>query len=584
MGTRTTRWVVSVVGILAFLAPFALGEAAADRGVKGISSGGALAAPPLGSKGTSWAILIGVGKYDEHPAIANLKYTLPDVKGLYDVLTGEGGFPKENVYLMCDDVDDPKEQPRQNRIFARLNATLRLPKKEDVILVYFAGHGIEADGKTYLLPSDATMTQLKTSSIPLSFLRERLEACAAEKKFLILDACHSGQGRNANRLSAAMAREIEGMENAKGIVTLSACTLDQQSFEWEEMGHGVFTYFLMRGLRGAADRDGNKIVGALELSNYVSERVSRWAADRQMIQTPMFVGEITGDIALMRGVGGLVGEGDGRPGGKGGGTEAGGSGIVWGSIVLVAVLVAAVVMLLRRRPERASAIPAAKLVVPSLVGPGRKVFVFAKPSLTFGRDSVDRCANDVALRLLPTGKAGDANFDNTAKIPRVAGMFELRRDGAYLRRLSDKTLAVDGQPLADTEQKLHSNSVVSVAGVLELQVKAFRVGAADGPVGALRISRIDNAENHEYVLMREAISIGADESGVVVIGNGPKRVGKLAFADGSFWLSCKPDSGVCVDAKPVAGKRVPLAHGHAIDAQGCKILFETVAPDDFKEL
>ena len=108
-----------------------------------------------------WAILIGVGKYEDHLAIANLRYAVADGKSLYEALTSRGGFPKENVVAMWDDTNDPRHLPTRSNIIAQLAASLQLPKKGDTVLIYFAGHGIEANGTSYLLPSDARMANLR---------------------------------------------------------------------------------------------------------------------------------------------------------------------------------------------------------------------------------------------------------------------------------------------------------------------------------------------------------------------------------------------------------------------------------------
>ena len=194
---KSTRTVVVCCALLlAAGARSALGQ----RGPGGIATG---QTPP--GQATRWAVLIGVGRYDDHPAISNLDYTVADVTGLHKVLTGEGGCPPEDVVVMSDAAQDDRLLPRRNSIIGQLSASLQLPRAQDVALVYFAGHG-------------------------------------------------------------------------------------------------VFTYFLMRGLRGEADQNGDKFVGMSELTLYVFDKVRRWAADRQLVQTPKFVGQVVGEIVLMRGV------------------------------------------------------------------------------------------------------------------------------------------------------------------------------------------------------------------------------------------------------------------------------------------
>ena len=241
-----------------------------------------------------WSIIIGIDDYT-YTGIRNLKWTVNDAKGVYDTLTTiAGGFDKDNVLLMIPDADDDNHKPTRNNILAMLTTWLSLPKTQDTVLIYFAGHGIERDGVSYILPQDAKMALPKLTALQTKYLKDQLLACKAEKRVLILDACHSGAGREENRMGEALARELS---DAKGMITLASCRLNEISYEWDENKHGVFTHYLIEALKGAADR-GDGVLWASEVNVYVWDKVRKWAARRGLQQNPKYVAAVEGEIIL----------------------------------------------------------------------------------------------------------------------------------------------------------------------------------------------------------------------------------------------------------------------------------------------
>jgi len=206
------------------------------------------------------------------------------------------GFPSQNVVLMTDAEPDPLRKPTRNSIIGMLSTWLSLAEDGDTVLVYFAGHGAESDGNSYLLPSDAQLSNPPLTGLPLSLVKDRLRQCKARKKVLIIDSCHSGAGRDVGVMGTATAQSL--FEDAEGLVTLSACDQQERSFEWTEKGHGAFTWFLAEGLWGKADADGDGLVTAGELNPYVWKETRRWAAERGLTQNPKAVSAVQGDIVL----------------------------------------------------------------------------------------------------------------------------------------------------------------------------------------------------------------------------------------------------------------------------------------------
>lgn len=136
--------------------------------------------------GQKWALVVGINEYSNVPA---LRYASADAKGLYNALI-KAGFPADNIMLMTDTATGHLNPTRGN-LRARINQIATLVEKEDVLLVFFSGHGTEKNGEGYLVPIDGSTTDIG-SLIPLSWVKKTLETSPAKHRLLILDACRAG--------------------------------------------------------------------------------------------------------------------------------------------------------------------------------------------------------------------------------------------------------------------------------------------------------------------------------------------------------------------------------------------------------
>jgi len=298
-GTRMRRW--AWVAMWALMLGGAQAQDARDLRVVPRADGR--------GHGGRFAVLVAVGDYED-PNISRLKYAAADAEGLYALLTDPavGGFAAEDVVLLTDKAPDAVHKPTRNNILAMLTATSkRAANPADTILFFFAGHGIEEDGQTYLLSRDALASIPAQSGVELAAVRKLLTGkdCRAARKIIFLDCCHSGEpGRAAGgAMSDAFYQELNRWE---GMVTFSACTQKEKSYDFEEKGHGAFTWFLLDGLRGAADAAGDKdgFVDLGELQKYVWQKTSAWAVQRRLVQNPFCRVEATGVVYLTRAAGG----------------------------------------------------------------------------------------------------------------------------------------------------------------------------------------------------------------------------------------------------------------------------------------
>ena len=268
--------------------------------------------PPPEPAREFWAVVIGVGRY-ENAGIPFLKYSVPDADAMYQVLTTTVGIKKDNVMLLTDRTE--RKPTLRNIKYALGTFLARSARKDDTVIVYFAGHGapevdprgIERDGLAkYLIPSDADPDDLYSTGLPMDELQTIFGRIEAERVVMFLDACYSGGagGRTfASKKTRAGAIDdlfLERLTRATGRVIVTASKTSEVSLELPELGHGIFTYYLTEGLKGAADLNRDGIVSLQELYEYVEQQVSRKSRSVGGNQHPVMKGEQEGVLPLTK--------------------------------------------------------------------------------------------------------------------------------------------------------------------------------------------------------------------------------------------------------------------------------------------
>jgi caspase domain-containing protein len=271
----------------------------------------AAAAVPKPSR-EQWAVVIGVGHYS-NAAIPQLHYTVADAELVQQVLVGQGGFKKDNVLLITDKTE---RKPTLRDLKWALGTFLaRSAKKDDLIVIFFAGHGApevdprgaESDGLAkYLVPSDADPNDLYSTALPMDEFQTIFDRIEAERVVVFVDACYSGAagGRTfaSKRTRATRVDEVflDRLTRSKGRAILTASRGSEVSLEVPELGHGLFTHYLVQGLRGAADLDRDGIVSLQELYQYLEQQVSQKSRSIGGNQHPVMKGELEGLMPLIK--------------------------------------------------------------------------------------------------------------------------------------------------------------------------------------------------------------------------------------------------------------------------------------------
>ena len=231
-----------------------------------------------------WLLLVGVNEYQDE-ALPSLRYPAVDCQGLGEALAkATQGFPNKEVIIHHDFAAQP---PTWEIVRGSLQRIASQTQSQDTILLYFSGHGMlePNNQQAVLCLADTNKDDLLATGLGLQELMQILGTSSANQQLLCLDTCHSGDmrllGRNSGsardgNISETLVNPAPQMMDvlrqraaqSKGFCALLSCDQGQQSWEFPELGHGVFTYYLMRGLLGEA-ADSHGIIEADGLYKYV---------------------------------------------------------------------------------------------------------------------------------------------------------------------------------------------------------------------------------------------------------------------------------------------------------------------------
>ncbi len=239
-----------------------------------------------------YAVLIGINEY--HESLGTLKYCVSDAELMYETLMSEQcGFSQDNTLLLTDNQDSGKS-PTYGNIHSWLGKWLSLPEDDDLVVVYFAGHGRHDNGDSMLVPRDATLDTVNVTGIKISYVQDLLERCKAKQKVLFLDACHSGSGRDVMPMTAQF---YDQLQSSEGIYTIASCKQDQISHECDEKKHGIFTWALTNAIQKAIP-DNNGRVTLDAIFGKCRQTITNWCKPRRITQMPVRISNTTGDIIM----------------------------------------------------------------------------------------------------------------------------------------------------------------------------------------------------------------------------------------------------------------------------------------------
>ena len=236
------------------------------------------------------ALIIGIEKYDQIPSAS---YANLDAKFFYEYARKGFGISKSNIKLLIDEDADLVKS------LGTLNKWLpgKIKSGQTELIIFFAGHGLASnDGKElYILPQDSDPDLLDRTALSRTELFKQIIDLNPESVTMFMDTCYSGISRDEKMLLASarpvriVANEEEGIPD--NFTIFSASQLDQISSGIKEAKHGIFSYYLMKGLEGKADSNNDKKITNGELLAYMDENVSQKAAELGRQQNPSLAGD-----------------------------------------------------------------------------------------------------------------------------------------------------------------------------------------------------------------------------------------------------------------------------------------------------
>ncbi len=235
------------------------------------------------------AIVVGIQSYKYLPPA---RYASTDARKFAEYARHILGVAPNRIRLLTDTGADTTEMTRAFRQWLRRNVN----RGTTDVYVFYSGHGLPSDdGKTlYLLPYNADRDFIDKTGISQQELVTMISATQPKSATLFIDSCYSGQTRTGHAL-LPQARPL----SLRSAVTsyppefsvLSASSAQQISWSSAELGHGLFSYYLMKGLEGIADLDQNGEITLGEMQRYLVENVARQAALRNREQEPQLMGD-----------------------------------------------------------------------------------------------------------------------------------------------------------------------------------------------------------------------------------------------------------------------------------------------------
>lgn len=230
-----------------------------------------------------WTVLVGVSRYT---TMRSLKYTDDDAFKLHSFFKSPAGgaLRDEQIRLLID------EDANRNDILKSLNYVAQQAGKNDIILFFFSGHGINGS----FLPSDYDG---RDQVVKHSEVLRILESSQAKSKVVIADACHSGSFTTKGAdYEMTLNTLYSAFNNSRGgTLLLLSSKAEETSIESNGLRQGVFSHYLINGLKGSANTNQDKIITVKEVYDYVHANVRAFTNNTQ---TPVIRGNFDENMPL----------------------------------------------------------------------------------------------------------------------------------------------------------------------------------------------------------------------------------------------------------------------------------------------
>jgi hypothetical protein len=261
--------------------------------------------PKIGKpKPNAFAVIIGNSNYEK---TSSVKYAIKDAQTIKKYLINVFGFMVGNIFYKENANKGFFEEMfgSQNDYRGRLYNNIKIPSNSE-IFVYYSGHGAPGlrDKKGYFVPVESDPLYVELTGYSQELLINNLAKLQVKSITLVFDACFSGADILDN-VSSIFPEVTDPIYKIEDGVMISASKANQVSTWYDEMQHGLFTYFFLKGLKEAANSDKNKdgLLTYEELFEYISnnsEGVPYFARKLHNVeQNPTIQGNIKNQILII---------------------------------------------------------------------------------------------------------------------------------------------------------------------------------------------------------------------------------------------------------------------------------------------
>ncbi|MCK5897077.1 MAG: SUMF1/EgtB/PvdO family nonheme iron enzyme, partial [Cocleimonas sp.] len=236
------------------------------------------------------AIVVGVGAYDNNSGLRRLAYATKDASGIANALRQQD----YTVRLLMN------HKANKGYILSAIKQAGKLLKKNTGTLIFvYSGHGFANGNINYLASYGTTSDRLASSALTLREVEQEIRNTGARRAMLFVDACRD----NPNTGNATKNIKNQGFvdNQSYGLKRLQSTQNGNVSVESSQLGHGVFSYYLIKALKGeGADRTG--LITFRGIENYVKSNVKKWSYQqgKARVQIPISRGNSSGVLVLGR--------------------------------------------------------------------------------------------------------------------------------------------------------------------------------------------------------------------------------------------------------------------------------------------
>lgn len=230
-----------------------------------------------------YAVIVGVSDYAHDELELDLNYCDDDARAFYNLLEASG-VDEDNIVLLID------YNANKDNIIRKLGSTFSKADEDDQVIFFFSGHG--DDG--CFIPYDFNGNY--NTVLDHSHIKDAFKDCDASKKLCLADACFSGSIKRPASKSVEESKSTSLQKGSANIAVMMSSRDYQTSREIPHLRSGVFTYYLVKGLKGPADKNHDNTITVKEMYYYTKDNVM---AETGEAQIPIIFGDFNENMPIL---------------------------------------------------------------------------------------------------------------------------------------------------------------------------------------------------------------------------------------------------------------------------------------------